>query len=785
VSDFFSKAEDIIQKLYSDPMYTIDENEFLDCIKCLQYLFDEENVRYNHRIDKDGVLNKLKILLQINEYKTYLYKTNACIEEIIRAASTAYNMGYYRVAYYLISSVDATGHSNYMKCVSLKIKILAISGQVDKAFDAITDYIKNNEKDDINHAYGAMLYGEVLLQNLPISIATRKNRLTMCICTLERHKESSDISIKYYLGLCLEELFDCDTRQCTNYEAAIEQLSQYVECNKGTSEEDRIRAMEAYWALARLSKYKYFANRNCIDKKAIAHEVTCYYSSALACVTGFPVYEKITKGYIQSFNSLASDEEEDTAAFEIMRSFEMRNIERNYYHNDLIRKHFVREKHCLDEGGNNGEEVDNVPHLPCLYVLQRWNSFTPILKDTEAPSRGGGYFIDTGRKGIAIDPGFDFIQNFREAGFALTDIDYIFITHAHNDHSADMEPLTSLLHDYNSKEIKGDMYSLKKPNTIYQQILRSNPYEDDKKIDAMVVREYNRSPRRKVFELFITPSTNRKFNNLDITKNSNLIINMINFPRMGRDFIGNGIQTTGSSLNWRPIITKHDDLVADACVGLMFIFEEYALVYTGDTGYDEDIKKAYDDIKTAMAEKKVQVMLLAHIGGFKHEERHNLAKRVDSDIGEEIVAEAFYKTHLGRLGIARLVEVLQPKLCVISEFGEEFRGNCRVALAKLYNDKIKPHPNGAKTYFVPADVGMELRFDLKINAINSVYEKEGDDVSEAFTPIESIGYFEDNVASEYPIYYYDKDMIDNETNLLKSSSEIRKNKDKLGKLKRI
>ena len=113
-------------------------------------------------------------------------------------------------------------------------------------------------------------------------------------------------------------------------------------------------------------------------------------------------------------------------------------------------------------------------------------------------------------KGIVIDPGFDFIQNFREAGFFLNDIDYILITHAHNDHSADLEALTSLLHDYNRKEIRGDKYSYKKPKTIYQQMMRKYPTEDDKQIEKRVEEEYNRSPRRKMFEIILTQSTNRK-----------------------------------------------------------------------------------------------------------------------------------------------------------------------------------------------------------------------------------------------------------------------------------
>jgi hypothetical protein len=80
-----------------------------------------------------------------------------------------------------------------------------------------------------------------------------------------------------------------------------------------------------------------------------------------------------------------------------------------------------------------------------LYVLRRWNSFTPILPEA-ASGPGGGYFLywraGTDRwRGIVIDPGFDFLRNYEKEGLPLHAIDAVFLTHSHVDHIRDFEPI--------------------------------------------------------------------------------------------------------------------------------------------------------------------------------------------------------------------------------------------------------------------------------------------------------------------------------------------------------
>ena len=84
-----------------------------------------------------------------------------------------------------------------------------------------------------------------------------------------------------------------------------------------------------------------------------------------------------------------------------------------------------------------------------FWILQQWNSFTPLLATGGDAERGGGYFLEWRGKGIVVDPGIDFLRNFREAGKAILDVDAIILTHNHLDHVGDVIPLLTLLHEYN------------------------------------------------------------------------------------------------------------------------------------------------------------------------------------------------------------------------------------------------------------------------------------------------------------------------------------------------
>lgn len=85
-----------------------------------------------------------------------------------------------------------------------------------------------------------------------------------------------------------------------------------------------------------------------------------------------------------------------------------------------------------------------------LVILRRWQSFNPKVPRPKGQDiRGGGYFLFWEHKGIVIDPGYNFIQNFYEEGFSVEDIDAIVITHTHPDHDEELNTILMLINEWN------------------------------------------------------------------------------------------------------------------------------------------------------------------------------------------------------------------------------------------------------------------------------------------------------------------------------------------------
>ena len=83
----------------------------------------------------------------------------------------------------------------------------------------------------------------------------------------------------------------------------------------------------------------------------------------------------------------------------------------------------------------------------CLLMLKAFSSSMPILlnyADGDGRYSGGGFFIRWNGKGIAVDPGYRFVENLHDAGYTVLDVDIVIITHEHIDHSNDIRLLDDL-----------------------------------------------------------------------------------------------------------------------------------------------------------------------------------------------------------------------------------------------------------------------------------------------------------------------------------------------------
>jgi len=339
-------------------------------------------------------------------------------------------------------------------------------------------------------------------------------------------------------------------------------------------------------------------------------------------------------------------------------------------------------------------------------VLRRWNSHTPIVGKGFFASKGGGYFVRCGEKGIVIDPGFNFIQNFVEAGFHFKDINYVMITHAHNDHTADLESILTILYRYN-REKRGslDEYrehsdydkALKVLNISREEVLNNGNKEKlEKELENL---EYE--PHRITF--CVTKGVFKKYSSVfNLYKKSNYEIVCVDSKHF------NDHPFAIDKLNIRSMVASHNDLMSDSCsIGFFIRYKKFAVVFTGDTSFRE-IDQVYADIKKNC--KDCEIILIANLGGFKDEEL-----RYDSN-SSDTKAKFYYDNHLGRLGVIKLVQILQPKICVLTEFGEEFNG-CRVELAKIFEDELK-------TIFFPADIGLEFNSKMMFRVISKINTKQ-------------------------------------------------------------
>ena len=346
-----------------------------------------------------------------------------------------------------------------------------------------------------------------------------------------------------------------------------------------------------------------------------------------------------------------------------------------------------------------------VPDLSFLLVLREWNSYTPVIPGEEESDRGGGYFIRHAGEGIVIDPGYDFIENFHRAGGRLCDIDHIIVTHAHDDHTAELEALLMLFHR------------------------RWN----DKKLQS--------SPKKRL-NLYLSAGVHRKFAGLLNLRNTGFgrIVTLCP-PAKGE---------TPQQIRLNALTTftvmpaYHDDvLMTNGAVGLGFEFfmedtpsdSPRRIVFTGDSGLyplklDENGKKktyssdegdneeAYelDTLReNALHERYIEMswdsphLLVAHIGSIKKKE----FRSAENLLSSEDAGRWYYENHLGLLGTLTMLHRLNPDAAIISEFGSELRDFHFELVEKLreaLHDSQDDDREERKTFVVPGD--LTIAYDI-------------------------------------------------------------------------
>lgn len=255
-----------------------------------------------------------------------------------------------------------------------------------------------------------------------------------------------------------------------------------------------------------------------------------------------------------------------------------------------------------------------------IHVLRRWNSFTPKIPNRETAKRGGGYFLVWKGKGIVIDPGFDFLDNFDIAGYSIQDVDAIVLTHAHTDHTADFESLLCLKYE------------------------QAKQLDDNSKVD-----------------LFLNLGTMQKF--IGWVSGLSVIGKVVSINA------GDSLEPEGYELTLRAMDAIHSEVIGEKrCCGLVLDLREGTktvlnLGITSDTGWSPKIQRQYKGCK----------LLFIHLGGIGENEFHEELRLRGK--------ERLYPEHLGLIGTISMVKAIQPSLSIITEFGEEL-GNARGHIAE-------------------------------------------------------------------------------------------------------
>ncbi len=303
-----------------------------------------------------------------------------------------------------------------------------------------------------------------------------------------------------------------------------------------------------------------------------------------------------------------------------------------------------------------------------LRTIHKWNSATPLF--SHGISQGGGYFLTLKNthgqtKGIAIDPGYDFFDIFRDIGLSIVDIDAIIITHDHDDHTESVEGILSLLAKYN---------------------------------------DHNEQRKSKVLDIFGSAGVLLKFHGLlsatDLFGNREINFKLlVPGAEIAEVESGSLMEKHGFTLSVKPAYHTERWTNQESSVGVIIHTNlpdpknggKLKIGITGDTRYEVGLGREYKD---------VQVLLL-NIGSVEKEE----GKLLDQHLG---MIGSINMIKEGRLG--------KPLMAILTEFGEEFSGK-REIISRIIENWAQPMA-GSKSKdlkVIPADVHLEVRLtDLNI-----------------------------------------------------------------------
>ena len=316
-----------------------------------------------------------------------------------------------------------------------------------------------------------------------------------------------------------------------------------------------------------------------------------------------------------------------------------------------------------------------------LSVLRKWNSYTPIIPSKKGDNKGGGYFLYHKGKGIVIDPGFNFIENFYQEGFKVADIDAVLITHAHNDHTVDLESILTLVYKYN--------------DAIEDSVRETFKGKDENEIKVQVGQKLEETGKK--IDLFLNVGTFMKYSGWLNLKDSHEI-NSVTVLQPDTTY---NLSAEYNEITLHTTKAKHHEVIDDKyAIGVIFEIKNVQKIgFTGDTGWDYENNGSIAEPFLRHNPK----LVVAHLGSIKRKEFNYVSAK-----DEEERNECFYAHHLGLLGMTKFLEATTPDLTIISEFGEELR--------PFRKEIVQGIGKVLKLNCLPGDIGLHIKLkDLGVH----------------------------------------------------------------------
>jgi hypothetical protein len=329
---------------------------------------------------------------------------------------------------------------------------------------------------------------------------------------------------------------------------------------------------------------------------------------------------------------------------------------------------------AIDEKTHNPGVLEKKSIGDEFIVFRKWGSSTHrLFANSSGLQRGGGYYLSWNNIGICIDPGYDFLASLfsmQNLSFTIKDLHGAIISHAHDDHTQDIETIISL------------QYRMRKESNHDERILDDFP---------LICSEGVRWKYAPI------SASNDFLSIIDLIPTKNSIRREVSIP--SRNYASSLLQDAGITI--KAMLSYHGESPWHMNnTGLVTRIElndgnvHRSIGYTGDTGYHDDIRNFLNGCD----------IVLMHLGN-----------KLDDNTGG-----VYPKHHLGEGGVVDLISTLKlngTKLFLVGEYGaDEFIVGGRDSRIDYTESLARwSGANEVESPVLPSDIGLRVRLtDCKV-----------------------------------------------------------------------